>query len=542
MKPLTDHDFDEMLRELKQNALEKDIIKAKFVLSFLEQLDHKRINRMLFEICRSEPDFSIPLLGFISYTYPSIYASFPIIEETLIGGLQEYPEHIIGLLNDEKMLDKTIPVYIAGEIKYEPAVSALIDLLNKDRSIQQIEQYLDALGKIGSEKAVNTICEFLYAPNKDLVFESIKALGWIRSETALIRLSHRLNDDPEIDLAILKTFAMIQNEFCISKLNQYIISKNPSLRNYAKQGLIKCGKKSIPIVIKNLTQQDPDLIIHSLNILGQIGDSNAIAPIRNLLGINITDPNIRFAAYEALANLPLDKGAYILASGLTDLEEQVRIAAAKAINRHYSPILANGIKNMINGSREEAVTVIQAICLAQVDDIFLSLADDLNFQKMAVSILSKTHIDVRTHFAHLLYKKNFHDFANQVFPQDETFKPRQIICVVDDSSMILRIFKNMLHALNYDTILFESPVSALEWLQKEKADLLITDLNMPDIDGMDLSRQVKQIAHLQQMPIILVTSQAEKIQPSELAEVGINEMLLKPFRPDTLKQTLNKVI
>ncbi len=125
-------------------------------------------------------------------------------------------------------------------------------------------------------------------------------------------------------------------------------------------------------------ETDSDLV-HTLNVLGEIGDESAIMPIRTLLNTVPRNPNVRFAAYEALALLPLRKGAYTLAAGLTDSEDHVCTAAARAIDRNFNEILAAGIKNMIRPQSDESRHIVKIIVNAQVDNIFLSLVNEDSF-------------------------------------------------------------------------------------------------------------------------------------------------------------------
>jgi len=73
------------------------------------------------------------------------------------------------------------------------------------------------------------------------------------------------------------------------------------------------------------------LVIHSLNVLGDIGDEAAIPAIRSLLHNQPEDANVRFAAYEALGNLPVGKGAFVLAAGLEDPDSSVRAAQPRRL-------------------------------------------------------------------------------------------------------------------------------------------------------------------------------------------------------------------
>ena len=110
-------------------------------------------------------------------------------------------------------------------------------------------------------------------------------------------------------------------------------------------------------------------------------------PIRKFLEREPKNPNVHFAAYEVLALLPLrKKGAYTLTAGLTDVEDHVCVAAARAIDQNYSEILTAGIKNLLRNKDDEARHITKIIVNAQVDKVFLSLVGEEFFQELSLSI------------------------------------------------------------------------------------------------------------------------------------------------------------
>lgn len=145
-----------------------------------------------------------------------------------------------------------------------------------------------------------------------------------------------MGTDNQLDLLILDIFARVQDSISLDKLNGAIPLICPSAHLHRKT-TVSIGPKAVPILTENLLFDDADLRIHTLNVLGDIGDPAAIAPIRKLLHNHPSDANVRFAAYEALGLLPLDRGAYVLTQGLSDPVEHVCIAAAKAIDRSFNP-------------------------------------------------------------------------------------------------------------------------------------------------------------------------------------------------------------
>jgi CheY-like chemotaxis protein len=108
--------------------------------------------------------------------------------------------------------------------------------------------------------------------------------------------------------------------------------------------------------------------------------------------------------------------------------------------------------------------------------------------------------------------------------------------------MILNIYKATLHELGFDPVLFEFPASAIEWLQNEKPAMVLTDLNMPDITGVQLTEQVRKKYSPGQLPIIMVTTQNEAQDNEAAVRAGINKIINKPFNAKSLKSAMDEFL
>uniref|UniRef100_UPI0027BA7D24 response regulator n=1 Tax=Desulfobulbus sp. TaxID=895 RepID=UPI0027BA7D24 len=384
--------------------------------------------------------------------------------------------------------------------------------------------------------------DYLYAADRDLIIAAIHALGQVGTNTAMHRLAERMGTDNELDLIILGIFADVQDQVSLEKLNDTLRSHYAHMRIYAKDELVRIGVKAVPVLIENLKEGDSDLLVHTLNVLGEIGDESAIMPIRALLNTMPRNANVRFAAYEALALLPLRKGAYTLAAGLTDGEDHVCTAAARAIDRNFNEILAAGIKNMIRGQTDEARHIVKIIVNAQVDNVFLSMAKEDYFQELASIYLPHAHRDIKDHYSALLKQQGLDDFAARIAGEERDGGARIKVCAVDDSRMILNIYKATLHELGFDPVLFEFPAGALEWLAKEKPALVLTDLNMPEISGIELTKRIRVMYASEALPVIMVTTQSDVQDHEAAAAAGVNDILIKPFNADSLRAAMGKYI
>ena len=114
------------------------------------------------------------------------------------------------------------------------------------------------------------------------------------------------------------------------------------------------------------------------------------------------------------------------------------------------------------------------------------------------------------------------------------------VFAVDDSRMVLNIYRTVLHNLGCESRLFEFPAGALERLRKEKPDLILTDLNMPDITGIVFTQAVRKWYSKEELPIIMVTTQDEARDTEAAFGAGVNDVLRKPFTQGHIGKVLEK--
>lgn len=530
-----------MIEEIQDNIKTGDAMKTRLVLSHLGDVDKKTQNRLIYELTRGEVSFSIPQLLYLLAEHSMLAAELPIVKETLISQLLAYPELLSGFLRNPKVKGKQYLIQIAGELRSDDTTQALMELVAGSQDEAEIKLILETLGLIGDPEAINLLTDYLYAANRDLIITAVQALGQVGTPTAMHRLAERMGTDNELDFMILSIFADVQDQVSLEKLNETLRSHYAHMRAYAKQEIVRIGAKAVPNLIENLLHEDPDFQIHTLNVMGEIGDESAIMPIRKLLGREPKSANVRFAAYEALALLPLRKGAYTLTAGLTDKEDHVCIAAARAIDRNYSDILVAGIKNILMEKDDDARHITKIIVNGQVDKIFMSLADEAYFQEMAMIYLPHAHQDIRHHYHALLKQAGMDDFARKLVGNEEV-SVKQKVVAVDDSRMILNIYKATLHELGYEPVLFEFPASALEWLEKEKPAMVLTDLNMPEITGVDLTARIRGKYSSADLPVIMVTTQNEANDNKAAFTAGVNKIIQKPFNAASLKAAMAEFI
>ena len=116
------------------------------------------------------------------------------------------------------------------------------------------------------------------------------------------------------------------------------------------------------------------------------------------------------------------------------------------------------------------------------------------------------------------------------------------ILVVDDFPTMRRIIKNLLKDLGFENVdEAEDGVMGLEKLRNNNFDLVVSDWNMPNIDGLVMLKTIRADPELAKLPVLMVTAEAKKENIIAAAQAGANGYVVKPFTAATLEEKLNKI-
>jgi two-component system chemotaxis response regulator CheY len=128
-----------------------------------------------------------------------------------------------------------------------------------------------------------------------------------------------------------------------------------------------------------------------------------------------------------------------------------------------------------------------------------------------------------------------------VLPEGALDKNMKVL-VVDDFSTMRRIVKNLLRDLGFTNIQeADDGSTALPMLQNGDFDFVVTDWNMPGMQGIDLLKAIRADSSLAHIPVLLITAEAKKEQIIMAAQAGVNGYIVKPFTAGTLKTKIDKI-
>jgi two-component system chemotaxis response regulator CheY len=113
------------------------------------------------------------------------------------------------------------------------------------------------------------------------------------------------------------------------------------------------------------------------------------------------------------------------------------------------------------------------------------------------------------------------------------------VLIVDDSSTMRRIIANTLKRLGYDDVVEAGDgQEGLRSLAANRADMVLTDWNMPEMDGRDFVRAIRSQPVTANIPVLMITTHAAREDVVLALQAGVNDYLVKPFTPETLKEKI----
>jgi two-component system, cell cycle response regulator len=115
-----------------------------------------------------------------------------------------------------------------------------------------------------------------------------------------------------------------------------------------------------------------------------------------------------------------------------------------------------------------------------------------------------------------------------------------VILTVDDSRAVRNIVGKQLKVLGYEILEAPDGNQALEQLQATRVDLVLLDVNMPELDGPTMLRKLRQRGD--QTPVIMLTSESERSIVMDAMALGISDYILKPFKPEELREKVLSVL
>lgn len=120
--------------------------------------------------------------------------------------------------------------------------------------------------------------------------------------------------------------------------------------------------------------------------------------------------------------------------------------------------------------------------------------------------------------------------------------PKRVVCIEDEPEMI-DLVRLILGRKGFYVIGANGGIEGLETVRREKPDLILLDLMMPDMDGWEVYQQIKADSNLREIPVIVVTAKAQSIDKVLGLHIAkVDDYITKPFGPQELLESVEKIL
>ena len=123
-----------------------------------------------------------------------------------------------------------------------------------------------------------------------------------------------------------------------------------------------------------------------------------------------------------------------------------------------------------------------------------------------------------------------------------TVKDKVAILFVDDSASMREMVRFTLEGAGYEVLESSDGVEALQFAEENKVDLVLTDVNMPNMDGITLIAELRKLTDYKFTPILTLTTEGGVEKKLEGKKAGATGWIVKPFDPDSLLSTIRRVL
>ena len=549
----------DFINELVFCLNEKDVVKAKALLQFASDANvDAQVQKMaLAQLTKGPENIVFPLLEYLTKIEISNEEVQESLYELILDKAYGNTKLVIEYITNNEKKTRIAFIRAAGDLFLEETIPVLIQVAQNETDPEIITPAINSLAVFRKPEHIEVFSTFISHADPNVVRAAIFAIGAVANPQAADTLESFLCEDETINKLVVQALADKQDLYDLEKITHLLSSPVTIIRDTAIDELINMGKKATPLLTKAFQNAEADYLLHLVTTLGYIEDQAAIPAIMDIINTQPKDANIRQAAYEAMERIPSPRTAICLVQGLQDPEESVRMSAARAIDKNLSKPLVAGLKNIIRDKSSEAVTTVAALIDTDATNIFNFLMDEASFKELAGNhIAEKASPSARKSFLKNMASIGQADFAKELAAritdtdQDEESSSVKIV-VVDDSKMMLKLYQNKLSSLKLPCETFHRPEDAVKRILSEKPDLVITDLNMPNISGLELTMEIRRKFTRPDLPILMITTQSDFVEEKDgdvdvsealLKKSGINIILHKPFSDDDFKDSVFELL
>lgn len=476
-----------------------------------------------------------------------------MVVNALNAVLSENTESVIQGLSSQNAGFKTLCIRVAGEYSFPDAVPQLIDMAEKESDPDGLLDILTALSRIGNEKALPVFRKNLDSSDPLLASLCIEAVGALKDTDSKDQLMEAVTSNEADDRyeqcditcwKAIESLTAIGDEESLTFLAEKLHHRNPTARRIITDAMIAMGEKIVPYLAPLLESDNVDEQILAANVLGFIQAKDGGNLLVSAFDRNaFTNANVKYAVYEAMGRIGTMKCIICLMDGLAEEDELILMAVITGLEKHVNPGMIKALTKMMLEGGAHGELLSKTIVSSMAVTLFEKIFEDKEISVMLSKALglSKDLEVVETFREKLTAMSGTQAKAALAsLPKPETAQKKAL--AADDSRSMVALHRAVLSDLGFEPLVAANGQEAYDHVENgESFDLVITDMNMPVMDGMELVEKLRGTDGFEDVPIIMVTTESEASQQTLAAKSGVTAFITKPFKPDELKDKIREL-
>ncbi|MEA2083936.1 MAG: HEAT repeat domain-containing protein [Thermodesulfobacteriota bacterium] len=481
-----------------------------------------------------------------------------MIYHTLFDMLDGQDDRVIAGLNHESDKVRLLCIRRAGENAPASALQVLLDMLETNRDDDDLVcEIIRALGNFKDPALVDSIMPFLESKNATVAAWAMQSLMELDASKVLPALKNfitkrddYLRKSGECDLqtaSAIQNIASFTDEDSMAFLVSRIHHPNPMFRKCVLTAMASIGKAVLPALENCLKSGNKDERIMVANVIGVMGEKTGADVLISTLDQDLDiELNLKFSIYDALGKISSMRSIIALSDGLEEKDELVLMAVVTGLESLFNPAVIKKVNEVLDRGDEQSARLVTALIAARAIKLFKCVFDSDTHAETMIKSLLATQDKYTVLFFRVALEKMKEErstvYAKRLQVENCSIEAGRIL-FVDDSKAMLYFYKSVAAELEVWAETAEDGRIALKYLQSgESVDLLVTDLNMPNMDGIELVKEIRRSGDWAGLYILMATTETEEFQTGLATEAGVNEFIAKPFTKEAFKENLQKCL
>lgn len=358
-----------------------------------------------------------------------------------------------------------------------------------------------------------------------------------KTEESVETLRSFIGEDIGLDIIIVNSLAAQKTKYSYKVLFRLLGTSSTRLRSYVRTKL-DCGESCeefnevlFEILLECIDANNIDHLIALLDVLKNSGTGSNFKELRKLRNRLPDNVNVQVVYLETLARLDHVKAAPVLVEQLIDGVDDIAFCAVTLLDEDVTSGIISGVLNFIESEMISVERLVELLIFGNAHNLVKALKSEEIVNNQLKRFCSMDGMEK--------YAAKFNIKVET--PISETVKKGFKVWAVDDSKMILRMYEHFGHEKQHNVTTFLEVENLLIALKNDIPDLLLIDLNMPEINGIELARKIDAQSTFR-IPKILVTTQSDVDEDADLAQGLFDDVVIKPFTSEALDNSIQRLL